>query len=94
MPAAKDPVYADLAFLRPIPADPRSGAGRSEPLTVGLLPPVALGAIEALAGSTPTTGADQDALWPDLDVIDRQAAKRQWQKAIPRGPSQYDPYQM
>jgi len=35
-PAAKDPIYPDLAFLLPIPADPGSGTGRRGPLTVGL----------------------------------------------------------
>jgi polysaccharide pyruvyl transferase WcaK-like protein len=35
-PAALDPVYPDLAFLLPVPADPKNGVRRSKQLTVGL----------------------------------------------------------
>lgn len=75
---------ADDRPVRPVRDREERTAHHRPPNTPTLL--VELGAIGALAGSTPTTGADQDALWPDLDVVDQHAAKRQWQKAIPRRP--------
>jgi len=46
------------------------------PLIAAVHPPGLPSAIGAFAGGGATPGGDEDAIWPDLDVIDHQARGR------------------
>jgi len=47
------------------------------PLIAAVHPPGLPSAIGAFAGGGATSGGDDDAVWPDRDVIDQQAGGRQ-----------------